>query len=113
MTITNERLEMVCGGNDEVRQELVGLFIAAIERTINILSGLDGDNANTADDTENHDSEKYRTALHELKGAAQNLGFDNISDICLTAESLPYTAQNTQNVISNLQTELQEMGYPR
>ncbi len=78
-----ERLRAITGGDPKLEKRLFDLFLSTIDRCASRLAlALKQD---TRDD--------WPAALHELKGAAVNVGADNVADICQQAESLTLKQQ--------------------
>lgn len=74
MAVDLSRLELITRGNKNLKEELLRLFAETCDRFLkNLQSG------KTQEDFDN--------ALHELKGAAGNLGFSELSELCSKAEN--------------------------
>jgi HPt (histidine-containing phosphotransfer) domain-containing protein len=66
--------ELVAEIGAEDFQEILELFLSEVESAIDLLAGA-GDDANVVEEQ-----------MHFLKGAALNLGFENLAQLCLKGE---------------------------
>lgn len=75
-TISLKRLDQITDGDPEIKKEILTLFKASCDRCMHAMLTHESDaNAST-----------WANALHELKGAADNLGFEPVADIAREAE---------------------------
>lgn len=70
------RLESIAGGDDALRAELIDLFEQSAANNIAIME----------QELEAEDTQAWGDAAHQLRGAASNLGFDNMADLCAQAQ---------------------------
>lgn len=95
MTINHERLHDITGGDEDFRKELLTMFIATARRCVaRMASGTDND---------------FSAAAHELKGAADNLGFTAIAKHCRTVEHNVPAAQEKAALLGTLGTMIAEI----
>lgn len=76
-SISLKRLDDITGGDPELRREILTLFKTSCEHCMATMQQYEAD----------EDSEIWSNALHELKGAADNLGFEPVADIAREAET--------------------------
>ncbi len=75
--ISLERLNAITDGDPELRREILTLFKSSCDRCMATML------EHEADET----GDSWSNALHELKGAADNLGFEAVADIAREAEA--------------------------
>jgi HPt (histidine-containing phosphotransfer) domain-containing protein len=92
MKINLDRLNEITGGDESVNQMLLGLFQKTYDRCLDRLKAISTDNSEAA-------KKDWHDTLHELKGAAANLGFDELFEICKNFEAQQPTQEIKLEVI--------------
>lgn len=90
------QLRSVTGGDLALEQEICRLFFDTAERCIFILEA-----------TFPHDEDRrWEDTLHEMKGAAINIGARGLVGLCHEAESIPPEEQSRrQRIVQSIQDE--------
>jgi HPt (histidine-containing phosphotransfer) domain-containing protein len=81
LEINFERLNEISGGEKSIEIQLLHLFAKTIDRSIVSM-------AETVGVGESEEVfKKWHDAIHELKGASQNIGFEDIGNFCKKIET--------------------------
>lgn len=93
MKINLDRLNDITGGDETMNQTLLALFNKTFNRCLSAIEGLDVTNPEAA-------QKPWHDAIHELKGAAGNLGFDELFEVCKNYDMQPVNEQLKSELIS-------------
>ncbi len=92
MQVNISRIEEIVGDDTDMKKMLIKMFIESCGRCIFKLQG--------SVDNPGPDSEKiWHDVNHELKGAAYNLGFNDLGDLCKKNENTVLTQAEKQAAI--------------
>jgi HPt (histidine-containing phosphotransfer) domain-containing protein len=98
MTLDLKRLDDITDGDVSLKKELLGMFFATFERCIAVMQ------------SGNSDEKAWREAAHELKGAANTMGFEDLGLICREVERTPALPTSVQeHFCTKLTLALQEV----
>lgn len=93
--VDQARLEMLTDGDREIIDGLLELFNDTVARCTDTLA------ACRDNDT---DPEAWATAIHELKGASDNLGFKQLAALCREAErNVAPSAEQMADIYKHIQ----------
>ncbi len=77
-----QRFNKITGEDPELRREILALFFQNVARCCAMIAM-----------NINSDNNIWRNSLHELKGAADNIGMRKIGDICKGLEATEYLTE--------------------
>ncbi len=91
------RIEELVGGDIELKKALIKMFLDTFDRSIKTLeTNLDMKPATAL--------KLWKETNHELKGAAYNLGFNDLGDYCAEYEAKDLAPEQKLQVIENYKT---------
>ena len=88
MPLNDDRFNQVSNSDPEIKKELFKLYFETFDRSIK----------NMEDSITNNDEKKWNDAIHELKGAADNLGINKVGKICGEVEPLTPSANEKTEI---------------
>ena len=91
LEVNKQRMEEIVGNDTETLKLLLGMLIDTFKRTIEKMHTSTGDSA--------EDKKIWHDANHELKGAAMNLGFNELAEFCKIAEQEDRTTEQKKSDI--------------
>ncbi len=92
LQVNISRIEEIVGDDADLKKTLIGMFLSTCDKTINALQGslaLDATAGNKI----------WADSCHELKGAAMNLGFEELGEYCKKAEKAEITIEQKKEAI--------------
>ncbi len=97
--INPTRLQQITDGDISLQRELLGLFFDTVTRCMGTMRDV-SDAADTA----------WRDAAHEMKGAANTLGFERIGAVCLRVQVIPsFSSADKQAALRELEAAIMEV----
>lgn len=93
MNFSTARIDEIVEGDEELKQELINLFMETMEKCTKALEESFG--------KEDH-AKIWHDEIHELKGSALNLGFEDLAEYCKKYEYYEAGDEEKQEVVSNL-----------
>ena len=93
MEVNISRIEEIAGNDTEMKKMLLGMFLDTCNRVISALE--------TAVNESTPEAQKvWKDSVHELKGAALNLGFEELGIYCNEKENADLTSHQKNESIT-------------
>ena len=96
--VDKDRFNMITGGDEAAKKEIFMLFEQTVVKNAELMG-------NMADK-----EGEWHSYVHEIKGAADNIGFRKLGGICKQAEeSKNYSEEEKKSVLQDIKNSLDEI----